>query len=310
MNKKLITLLILLTTLSLSLFSQMRKIEAKISQLRNETTTINYSQYNNTCSQKPQEIFKLYEKYNTDTVPSIRSFVYTLTHKSTIKQTDKHFRTEGVLKLTNASLDKNSGNCSKVTRYLQNYNREDFSPDAIEVLKELLKEGIFYKEEIVKLCAFINNESLNVELLKLKNTPEFSNGKKKWALTVALSRIGHKPAVEDCLAAAIKTGNGDALTYNLIDDLIFSRSKLVFDYLIELLNSNDKVCSSPNPDSESKILCGYQIMEYLAPRIKDFPLKTGISGQIKTNNYEEALLISRKWFAEHQNNYKILNDTY
>jgi hypothetical protein len=83
-----------------------------------------------------------------------------------------------------------------------------------------------------------------------------------------------------------------------------------YDYLITVLNDDTKNCMSPNPNSGAQIVCGYRVMEFLAPVIANFPLKTyeGIN-QIKTDNYQAALETARAWFKENPD-YKIKDDTF
>jgi hypothetical protein len=80
------------------------------------------------------------------------------------------------------------------------------------------------------------------------------------------------------------------------------------EYLVTVLNSDEKLCSSSNPGSDVSILCGYRVMEYLAPVVKGYPLKQLPSGDIDTNDYHKALLSARSWFAKKK--YEILKDTF
>ena len=51
-------------------------------------------------------------------------------------------------------------------------------------------------------------------------------------------------------------------------------------------------------------------MEFLAPVIKTYPLKTDSNGDLITNEYENALITLRKWFKENETTYEIIIDTY
>ena len=56
--------------------------------------------------------------------------------------------------------------------------------------------------------------------------------------------------------------------------------------------------------------CGYRIMEYLAPVIKDFPLKTDASGDVITKDYEHALMQVREWLKNKGEHYVIETNTF
>ena len=135
--------------------------------------------------------------------------------------------------------------------------------------------------------------------------------KVKWAAHLALARMGDNTEIAYCIRVVQSKQMNNAIVYNLVPSLIYTRQKAVFDYLITILNSDEKNCNSSNPDNDSRIVCGYRVMEFLAPVIKDFPLQTipGIN-QIKTNNYDAALETARKWFKEKGEKYEILNDNY
>ena len=67
---------------------------------------------------------------------------------------------------------------------------------------------------------------------------------------------------------------------------------------VGILQDDDCKSASGNPDVDAKILCGYRIMELLAPVIKGYPYKSSASGMIGASIYEEALSVVRKWFAD------------
>jgi len=74
--------------------------------------------------------------------------------------------------------------------------------------------------------------------------------------------------------------------------------------LIQTLNNDAKNCMSADAEHETKIPCAYRVMEMLAPVIEGYPLTVDESGDIVTNDYEDALKKVREWFVAHPD-YKI-----
>jgi hypothetical protein len=58
------------------------------------------------------------------------------------------------------------------------------------------------------------------------------------------------------------------------------------------------------------MICGYRMMEFLAPIIIDFPYGVTASGDLNTGDYESALLITRDWLKNNQNTIAFRTDIY
>ena len=52
---------------------------------------------------------------------------------------------------------------------------------------------------------------------------------------------------------------------------------------------------SANADSEENILCGYRVLEYIAPVMIDFPLPVDEFGELEIDDYEAGLEEVRQW---------------
>jgi len=126
----------------------------------------------------------------------------------------------------------------------------------------------------------------------------------------ALARMGDEDALWFLISQVERIGMNDDVVAILLPDLIFTQQRPAFDLIIDALFDDTPRCRSSNPNNEVSILCGFRIMEMLAPLIKDFPLEVHASGDIKTDNYEEALQILRRWFERHRTDYVILVDTF
>jgi len=132
----------------------------------------------------------------------------------------------------------------------------------------------------------------------------------RWASYMALARMGDERALMFMISQVQRNGMNDDVVAELLPNLIYTQQRPAFDLIIEALYDDTPRCTSSNPDNDVEILCGYRIMEMLAPVIKDFPLEVEASGDIKTNDYKEALQTLRRWFNLHRTNYVILTETF
>jgi len=126
----------------------------------------------------------------------------------------------------------------------------------------------------------------------------------------ALARMGDRRALNFLISNVEQAGMNDNVVAVLFPDLIYTQQRRAFDVIIDALFDDVPRCRSSNPNLNVAILCGFRIMEMLAPLIKDFPLEVHASGDIKTDCYREALEITRQWFREHRTSYVILTDRF
>lgn len=308
-QKLLITLILLgISMLSISQTNVQNELEAYMEQIRTEeyANMPNREMYN---EENATELLNLLGAYYTDSVPKVRLKAYYLTYKAT-KNISGAEKQDAVLVLVNGLKDKDSGNVGSIASWLTVFKSEDFNEESKAALANILKSQVFYRDEITKLVAFVGLQS-EVEFIKsgLSNGT-FKTGSEKWAAHLALARLGVEEEIDFCLEMVQSQGVNDDVIYELVPDLIYTRQKKAFDYVIELLQSKAKNCMSGNPEDPRKIMCGYRIMEYLAPVIKDFPLETDSTGDLMVDDYQSALNELRTWFTEKQDSYEIIKNTF
>jgi len=246
--------------------------------------------------------------YYSDTLPVIRRKAFYLTSK--ICAFHPGFTSRAIEQLTGGIKDPDSGIVGSVMDYLKSCPREHYSERAEDTLIHLLHRGTSHYKKLIKLIGYLDVKS-EIPYLKQKlRTRDYSSSSERWALLLALSRMGEPQAIEFCLRIAQKMPVGDDFVYDIAPGFIYTRQKQLVDYLVSQLYADSKNCSSPNPESTQNIHCGYRLMEYLAPVVIDFPLGVDAAGEIRSDNYREALQITRDWFKEHRDDYRLDRDIY
>lgn len=296
---------------TLPLFAQNGELKRELDQymqaIRNEqaagpTPEVFYK------TDEPVRMISYLEPYYEDSLVDVRRKAYYITYKVGRQNTGAESKTTFIL--TNALKDPDSGIVGSVMDYLKSCPRTYYSESAKDTLVNLLHRGTPHYKKLIKLIGYLDIKG-EIPYLKQKlRTRDYTNSSERWAILLALSRMGEPQAIDFCLRVTQKMPVGDDFVYEIVPDLIYTRQKKLVDYLVRQLYADAANCSSPNPESTQTIHCGYRIMEFLAPVIVDFPLEVDIAGEIRTDDYKKALKTTRDWFEEHQENYQLARDTY
>jgi hypothetical protein len=210
-----------------------------------------------------------------------------------------------VFRLVQGLSDDDSGIIGQRADELKSFAVADFdAASQAEIVRLLTKPNYPHYDDIVLLAGYIGVGK--TELMQHYLNPDLPI-RKKWNIALALSRMGEKAPLDYCLSKIKKAPvNSYAVNY-LFTDLIYTRQKAAIDYCVEWLNSDEKLCQSPNPDYSESIPCAYAILELLAPVIEGFPVLVDPSIGLETDDYEKTLQDVRDWFKAHPD-YQIKTD--
>lgn len=257
---------------------------------------------------QPAEMPDHLSTYYNDTMPEIRGKAFYLTYK--LGSENSQVAGRCIENLTIGLKDKNTGIVDLVMNYLKMFRASDFPLSAKDTINALVERTTPHYKNLVKLAGFLQLEKSR-EILKRKlQTKDYASPGERWAILLSLSRMGEQKAIDFCLKIAKRAGVNDDFVYDIAPGFVYTRQKELTDYLVSLLYSEQKDCSSPNPESSGQIHCGYRLMELLAPVVRDFPLKTDVAGEIVTDDYEKALNKTRSWFKKYEDDYQLLGDTF
>jgi hypothetical protein len=216
-------------------------------------------------------------------------------------------RREGVNILAETCAVGDPATAATALQFLKKFSKGDFTIVARNRLASTFNSNAAFATEWIKLAGFLQLTELEARVRSF-SLPGHRHAL-RWAALLALARMGDTLATTEVVSRAKRLPVDDDVIYNILPDLIFTRQRSAFDYMIQLLNERAANCHTADAEREVAIPCGYRIMELLAPVIHDYPLKIGEWGDIETTNYPAALEQTREWFATNDN-YIIMTERY
>ena len=245
-------------------------------------------------------------EYTRDTLKIVRIKAYDLVGRIGYQNKKPAIRKQAVQILIGGIYDDQriSGN---VISDLGDFSKEDFDDKSKGSISKLVRKGVPYPGETIKLAGYLELDI--IDELNALFIDASVNSQSRFYAQLALARLGNNTAI-NAISDKLTTMNvDDNFVYDLIPELVYTRQKQIFNYLVNIIQSNELNCYSANPNSERKILCGYRVMEYLAKAIVDYPLKVDEFGDLEIDNYQTALIRVREWFINNPD-YRIKRDTF
>jgi hypothetical protein len=249
---------------------------------------------------------KAVEVYTTDSSSNKRYAVYRLINYLGHHITNPLLNKDLVMSLVNGCNDKDAGIVGANLKNLATFDAGSFDAEMKYILSEMVKKPHSHYQMLIKLCGWLQIKDLNYNFRQML-TDKKINARDRWAMRIAMARMGETDMIDYCLQKIKSTKVNDDVIYELVPDMIYTRQKPMFDYLLQIIESDDKNCGSGNPDSDVKMVCGFSVIEMIAPYIENFPVKVRASGDIDARDYEKALLDVRNWIKLNREIYVIRN---
>jgi HEAT repeat protein len=244
-----------------------------------------------------------------DTLSQIRMKAFSLINTIGIQSKKVNVRQEAVNKLVQASRDTDGGNVGTIWTSLSRFNKEDFSAAAKDSLKNRFRRKPAHMNELLKLMGYLEMKDMTEEIRPLSSSAN-TNKRDRWAALLSLARMGDAASVQSLMQRVRKLPVNDDVVYEVFPDLAYTRQPDAISYMVTALNSDEKNCLSADAENEIAIPCAYRVMEQLAPVIEGYPLQLDASGDVKTKDYEKALVTVRNWIGGKGKNYKIRVDGF
>ena len=246
--------------------------------------------------------------YYADTTYNVRLEAYRLTYAIANKSEGPGIRQGAVTEIVKAINNKNRSLSGWAVTRLSVFQREDFTGESKNKIGNGISTNVPKRAELIKVAGYLKIEAARAEIKQIAAM----SGKisEKLAAYLALARMGDEEYIQKVTNLVKRQELNDDIVYELVPGLIYTRQKECINYVVETLYENKKKCMSSDPDNPQRIQCGYRIMEYLAPVIKDFPYGVKTSGDLDTGNYKEALEKVREWFLQMGNDYQITDTSF
>jgi len=197
----------------------------------------------------------------------------------------------------------NKKQAAMALKAMRAFERKHFTSASKENILQVISFNDLARIEGIEIIGFIGNDE---DIRFLKNVGQFIplGKKEQYKVLLALVRLGDPESVDQYVQNITSRVINDQLIYSILPDIIYTRNKQVFDFLLQDTQHSIARCYSGNNDSQEKILCAYRILEEIAPYILNFPVSVDRSGAL-VGDYETALEKVRKWIVDSQLEYTI-----
>ena len=241
-----------------------------------------------------------FSKYVKDSVPSVRFLAIGYLSNLGNKSIELLLRQSTLILLIQSTKDTDPTVSKLAWESILTFNRSDFEGKPIDAMKKYTFNETNQLGLYAKTNGFLNLVDKTEALKNLLATTISQS--QKWQVHLALAALGDKTSTDYVIEKAKKTPIDDNWILSLAPDLAFTRSKPIYDLLFNIVLSNEKNCTSPNPDDNSKIPCAFSVLGNIASFIKSFPVQIDETGDI-LGDYQKALKTSREWITKNRNTY-------
>lgn len=259
-------------------------------------------------SSNNKELLTVLSKYYTDTLANVRYEALSLSSQLALNSKDKSLINKSINDLISNCIVKNSIN-NQIVNLLKKYKQTDFSLIELEKIKQVLQLQESNIGTLSKIYAFVGKETALTDLNSFLSKQNLSKNDKK-DLKLALVRSGDERLANKMLETLKQQVINDELIYNALPDIIYTKNKLLYQFLLNAILSDSKKCSSANNDDNTPIICAYRLIEQVAPHINNFPITINGKGEINSKDLSVTLIDIRKWIIENNNNFDIITTNY
>jgi hypothetical protein len=308
MTRKLLTIVLI----GLSLVASGQDVSDLLSSAMENTRAKNYQQLNERPlydSANLQIVLANLRPYLADTAIAIRAKAYRILRNVGLATEMENIRNYVVNQLIDGVRDIDSGIAGIAVESLTNFRKQNFDIEVQRKLSDLLATKPPFYDKVLLLAGFVELIDQRGLISNMLLTDTLLNDKSRWAAHLALARMGVQEEVSYVVNKVKRYPVNDDVVYELLPDLAYIRQPLAVDYLFEVVNSDAKGCETADPESTAKILCGYRVLEYLAPILQGFPYQIDDSGDLITDDYRQVLADVRQWYTNNSG-YVIIKDTF
>jgi hypothetical protein len=177
--------------------------------------------------------------------------------------------------------------------------------DVTAINAALTLDKIAYRNRFFLLAGWLGQlEALQSVPFEYRRSSRASND-----YDLAMIRAGDPGRIERLKRLLQEVEVNDDFVYQLAPKLLYTHRREVIDFFFDEILADKRNCQVADLHSSGQINCAYRLLELLAPRILNFPLQLGVSGDLETDDYPAALATARAWIQAHRNDY-VLTTSY
>lgn len=199
----------------------------------------------------------------------------------------------------------NANDINRLISQLQKFPLEAYDAKSRQKVEGLVVNSEFHTAKYIKLAGFLGRCDFVQSLRESyeKGSPE------KLAVNLALVRCGDQGRINSFIRNLRKAEFGDAMMYEVVPMMIYTRQQEVYELLVEFAHRDSKRCTSEG-ETGRPVICGYRIIEQLAPVLENYPYEQLASGDLNTTDYPGALAEIRSWLTAFGKQLPIIQNTY
>lgn len=254
------------------------------------------------------EVLQVLSGYYADSLSMVRDRAYHYTRRVGQASDVAAVRAQAVAQLITGMSDADGIVVNTVLSGLGGFSFGDFSESQKSTIAGYLQTSLPHYDKLLRLAGFLQLED-QAALIRAKAYDRGESRAVRWAAKMAMARLGDEAILNSIITKLESVAINEDIVYEIFPDLIYTRQPAAIEFMVSVLNSEERNCYPANPDATQKIPCGYRVMEFFPGVIEDFPLQRGASGDIETDDYREALQTAREWFKINSGNYTINKST-
>ncbi|MES2134136.1 MAG: hypothetical protein V4506_17445 [Bacteroidota bacterium] len=284
-----------------------KQIQTLMSQLRaQQPVTVDRGKI--IASANYKETSEVLTKYASDTVLNVRYEALNMLSQSAIRSKDKTLIKKSIRNTIKNSVINNTIN-NQIVNLLKRNAKQDFENDELILMKATLESRENNIGNLAKIYAFAGGATVLMDLNALLVKPNLTKGDKK-DLKLALTRCGDERYATKMNETLKQQVVNDELIYSALPDILYTKNKAMFSFLLDGILSDSKKCSSANNDDNTPMICAYRLIEQLAPEIVDFPATVNEKGEINSKDLPKTLTEVREWIKKNKDTFVINTAVY
>jgi hypothetical protein len=256
------------------------------------------------------EVLESFKKHTNDSLAETRMAAYNIIYAQTRKKDNKKIRTQSVTILTKGLKDKDAGIGGLVGNYLSEYAPDEFNTEARYEITQWVKTKPSNFRIVLRLSGYLGIEELIYNYKQMLSDGLITKTYDKWLLYITMARLGDQESLNHIMSKINKLQVSNDVLYEIVPDLAYIRTHETFDYIFQIILSDEKNCLPSNPSLEVPIICAYRAIEAVAKYIENFPIPVGIDGMPEFDDYENDLATVRQWIFEQGNNYQLISTKF